>query len=195
MTCWAWIAISLGRIYLIVLHVLVLFSRLFRRYWRENIYIPRCCNSGWIIEFFKLIFGFLNFISPSTLISWVIKEKRSKRCAHFFVDTWVFLSLAVLLYIFLNNIYHCNNCLTIPAGWVVWLIGFRMADLFQSWFNHFVLGGVPQKWTPVDPIRSLVIVFMGYSEIVIAYSILAYNYNVTGHLKPATCGRLKSGQW
>lgn len=176
MTCGAIAAISLVTLYLIFILIFSLRNR--RRYWRENRYkrIPQYWNSGWIIEILKHIFGFLNVISPSRLISWIIEKKRSKSAAYVFVDIWVFFSLAGLLYIFINNIYHCINFLIIPAGWVVWLIVFRMADLFQSWFSQFILGGVPNKWQPIDPARSLVLVLMGYFEIVIAYSILAYNY-------------------
>lgn len=167
------------KIILVYSLIILLYSLYDQQYWRDNLYRPhkpKFWNRGWLIEVINCIFGFLNFISPSRLISWIIEKKRSKRAAYHFVDSWVFSSLAILLLIFFSNIFNFSDLLLIPAGWVVWAVGFRMADLFQSWFNHFVLGGVPKKWNPVDPTRSLVIVFMGYFEIVIAYSILAYNY-------------------
>ena len=173
-------AILLGCIYLVVIAV---FSLLEPRYFWENIYKPKRpranskrWNSGWIIEIVKLIFGFINFISPSRFIAWNLIDKGHQRLAYFIIDTWVFLWLATLSLIFFSNIFDFFDLLLIPAGWVVWVAGYRMAELFQSWFSQFVLSGVPQKWQPVDPNRTLVLVFMGYFEIVFAYAILAYNY-------------------
>ncbi|MCK4818035.1 hypothetical protein KA005_19855 [bacterium] len=175
MSCGAWIAIILGSIYLIVLTVFSIFQR---RYPDENLYKPRCCNSGFILEGIKLILGLLNFISPSRFISWNIKDKFGSKPAYWFVDFWVSGWLVTILYIFLNNVFWHFNCLNIliGSGWVVWVIGYRLIEIAQSWFSQFVVGGVPDKWHPINIYRSLVLVFMGYIEIVFAYAILAYNY-------------------
>ena len=166
--------------YAIFLFIFILFEP---RYWRENRYKPKRqswnsgrWNSGWIIEFLKCTFGFFNVISPERFITWNLQDKCHTKLAYIFIDTWIFLWLATLLFIFFDNVFSSSPCLHIPADWVVWLIGFRMAQLFQTWFNQFILGGVPNKWLPTDPARTLVLVFMGYFEIVFSYAILAYNY-------------------
>ncbi len=152
------------------------FRQLLREYWLENRYKPRCWNRGFIIEFLKCIFGFFSVISPSRFISFLLQEWR-KKLGYIFVDIWVLLWLMTFLFVFINNTFHFSKFLLIPAGWVVWLVSIRLAEIFQSWFSQFVLGGVPYKWKPVDTDRSLVLVFMGYMEIIIAYALLAYIYS------------------
>ena len=61
---------------------------------------------------------------------------------------------------------------------LIWLLRFlicyRLFDIFQSWVSQFVL--MP-KWEPVSPYRSLVLVFIGYIEIIISYALLAFVFD------------------
>lgn len=48
---------------------------------------------------------------------------------------------------------------------------YRLFDIFQSWVNMFLLTEDPKLR---DPSRNLVLAFIGYFEVIIGYSVLAF---------------------
>jgi hypothetical protein len=74
----------------------------------------------------------------------------------------------ILLALFHSSTY--NVYFWIPLA----IICYRLFDIFQSWVSQFVLGGVPQAgWKPIDIYRSLILVFIGYTEIIISCAFFA----------------------
>lgn len=60
------------------------------------------------------------------------------------------------------------------------LILYRLFDIFQAWVNDFVL--MP-NWQPVDPRRTLVLVFIGFLEVIISYALFAFIYQTSFYIR------------
>ena len=101
--------------------------------------------------------------------SWL--DRNEKRNAYRLVDGYVLAWLLFELYLFTFSVINPDY---ITASWFVWLVrilvSYRLFDIFQAWVNQFVL--MPD-WQPVDPYRALVLVFIGYIEVIFSYALIA----------------------
>jgi len=61
----------------------------------------------------------------------------------------------------------------------LFLVSYRLCEIFQSWAVQFVLGGTSSAWQSRNVHRSLVLVFAGYYEVTISYAIFAWT--LRGH--------------
>ena len=134
-------------------------------------------NNGWIYDSLKVLFWVLAKFSVSRIIVF-FKERRygaTDKRKYLVVDWYVFVWVIVELFIFFLLLILfpaiASNCVFNIALKV--LISYRLFDIFQSSISQFVLGGVPTKWEPVNIYRSLVLVSVGYFEIIISYALLA----------------------
>lgn len=89
-----------------------------------------------------------------------------------YVLGWFAIEIFFLLLLAKESLTGCS--------WFVWLLRFlicyRLFDIFQSWVSQFVL--MPD-WKPINPYRSLVLVFIGYIEIIISYALIAFVFGST----------------
>lgn len=123
----------------------------------------------------------MTWISIGVIVPYCIKEYIEKkkdnvllgyRCRDLFVDSyvtiWVIL-IGVFTWLAIKY-YPCPplNCV------VLGLFSYRLFETFQSWFSQYILGGVPGPWKSRHPYRSLVLVFIGYAEVVFIYALFAF---------------------
>jgi hypothetical protein len=135
-------------------------------------------KNGWIHESLKVLFWVLAKLSLSRIIVFCMgrrlgaTDKRRYLAVDWYVFAWFIFELFIfflLLKIFpaiASN--HVFNIILLV------LISYRLFDIFQSWISQFVLGGVPAKWKPINIYRSLVLVFIGYFEVIISYALLIF---------------------
>jgi hypothetical protein len=99
-------------------------------------------------------------------------DKRKYHAVDWYVFVWVIVELVIFFLLLILFPAIASNCVFNIVLKV--LIAYRLFDIFQSWISQFVLGGVPTKWRPVNIYRSLVLVFIGYFEIIISYALLIF---------------------
>ena len=54
---------------------------------------------------------------------------------------------------------------------IIALLGYRLLDIFRVWVHHFILS---YDWDPIDPNRTLIIVFISYAETMLIYASIAF---------------------
>lgn len=158
-------------------------KREYRDFWndKENEYECRK-NDTWLTYKLGRLFTIFNKLSCSRFKVWHLEHIKCfiNWKLYKFVDLYVLgwllseIILFILLACFDQWSYRC-------IFWIPLIfIFYRLFEIFQSWFSQFILGGVPNKWSPTNLNRSLVLVFLNYIEIVISYAIIAlfskYNF-------------------
>jgi hypothetical protein len=112
------------------------------------------------------MFGGLAWLFPSKYFRECIKCEKIR---YMHVDAheifWV-----VILILLLASSGCSSNCLFFTYL-VLIIVIYRLVDIFQSWVSQFIL---MKDWIPADINRSLVLVFMGYFEIIVSYAIFYY---------------------
>jgi len=116
------------------------------------------------------VFGILILLSLGRWIPRIVKIIFKKPSAPYhsvdlYITLWV-IFLSLILFVF-NDYTYTHKCIFLG------LIAYRLFEILQSWISQFVLGGVPEPWNPRNIYRSLVLVFIGYLEIIISYALLA----------------------
>jgi hypothetical protein len=81
-----------------------------------------------------------------------------------YVIAW--LIAVVGLSICRNNVIPDNS----PQIILLIVISYRLLDVFQTWIGNFFISDPMLK----NPYRTLILTFIGYGEIILWYSILAY---------------------
>ena len=148
-------------------------------YWKDGWNKP-FWNDGWILNVTRILFWFFQKLS---IIRFIVFCKHRKygvdyRKGYHAVDWYVFSWFLVefILLILLANFYDlAHNIAFVILSRL--LISYRLFDIFQAWVSQFVLGGVPPGWKPINIYRSLVLVFIGYIEIIISYALFAFVSN------------------
>lgn len=150
-------------------------------------------GEGRILPFLRWFFYRIVYMKLS-LHYWLILRRSEKRrtlfqtrwealqpyrCVDWYIISWLALSIAFFLLLFF--IHGLNQ------QWVRWIfVGFlfyRLLDIFQAWVYQFVL---LEKWQPISPYRSLVLLFIGYVEIIISYAIIAFIFQTTFFIQSGT---------
>jgi hypothetical protein len=136
-----------------------------------------CCNQGWILDVVRWKFSILQVLSIGRIIAWCIKTKKSRKFAYIFTDFYVMFWVGLLIWLFLCQAHvGCGSAVLWLVAVV--LVSYRLFEIFQSWVSQFILGGVPRPgWQPISKFRSLILVFIGYCEVVVAYAIFALIFN------------------
>lgn len=123
-------------------------------------------SPGFIIPFLRFLFRVLAWLFPSQWIREFIKcEKIRYRCIDALEIFWVVVLILLLAshgWYFKSSLYLCL---------VISIVIYRLYDIFQSWVYQFIL---MEDWRPVNIYRSLVLVIIGYFEIIISYSVLYF---------------------
>ncbi len=150
--------------------ILSILSGYRKEYWDR---VKPCWNHGWILETLKLTFWVLSWLSIGVIVPYCIENKRGFGCRDLFVDSyvfiWVMLSGVVFTFFAINDApWLAHNCV------VLGFFSYRLFETFQSWFSQYILGGVPKQWETRHPYRSLVLVFVGYAEVIFIYALLAF---------------------
>ena len=177
-----WVVIGVGG--LLLIKALVLCAITFRECWKKECKKPRflcvkllceywgknrprlCFNEGFILDIFKAVFWFISRFSLYTVISFCLDKLRVRRNIQYrIVDAYIIVfaltELAIFI-IFASKPDTKSSCVLIA------FITYRLFDLFQVWVRHFVL----PDWNPVNAYRSLILVFIGYLEVIILYTLL-----------------------
>lgn len=95
-------------------------------------------------------------------------RKRRYYCVDGYVVSWFALGIIFFLALLLSDGLDQQPILRFVFAII---LCYRLFDIFQAWVNMFLLEHDPQLR---DPNRNLVLAFIGYLEIVIAYSVLAF---------------------
>jgi len=140
-------------------------SRRFCEYWNRN--KPRnLWNEGFIFDLVRSIFWFLDKVAVINLIKLFISRRQFRYLA---VDTYIFILFAAESYLLASLHFSFLPRLSDLAlqGFIWW----RLFGLFRIWVTHFVIS---KDWDPINLSRTLILVFIGYLEIIISYTILAF---------------------
>jgi hypothetical protein len=150
-----------------------MFFKEYIRFWkdRENKCKP-CFNDGFILDGLKCIFFWLSKLSCLRFTIWRLEQKGHwNSCLYKVVDSYILarfileISLSVFLYHSRHELY--SNWLVVP---LIIVVSYQMFDIFQTWVNQFILG----EWNPISLSRTLVLVFIGYAQITLCYSFIAF---------------------
>jgi len=164
-TVYAWIIIGIGSVIVVAIIILALYSKS----WCEYCKCPRLCwNEGFILDVFRFAFWLASRISVLNIIKCIAEGKVSRKCQYHIVDSYISVFAAAELAMFIivaSNPTTDLNCLALK-----FFIAYRLFDIFQVWFLHFVL----PDWNPINTSRSLILVGIGYIEVIILYSLLVF---------------------
>jgi len=133
----------------------------------------------WLID----VFTSLDKLSCIRFRVWRLKRRKQKfelgslyKAVDWYIIGWLIFEIGFFFWVALFQ-YPIHNSLLL---WIMVLvliiipIMYRLFDIFQDWVSQFVLGGVPEKvWQPIDIYRSLVLVFIGYFEVIFDYATFA----------------------
>lgn len=122
-----------------------------------------CWNTGWIFACFSFIIWFIRKIFPLRIFTF----KKSPKERFFITDLYVFILLvhAIVLFSLIPK--------DISDGWRVFLlvmIALRLTELFFTWVGDFLISDPHLE----NSKRTLIIVLMGYLEIILWYSLLDF---------------------
>ncbi|HEY40891.1 MAG TPA: hypothetical protein G4O18_03425 [Dehalococcoidia bacterium] len=89
------------------------------------------------------------------------------------VDRYVLGWFAFEIVIFIAMLFFfrcdCKWFFIVPLIFII----YRLLEILQAWVSQFILGGVPVRgWKPLDVYRSLVLVCVGYVEIIFSYAFI-----------------------
>ena len=152
-------------------------------------------GAGLILPFLRWFFDRMLY-RKSSLHYWLVvrrSEKRRKqvvqtrweamwpyRCVDRYVISW--LALGITFFLILSFVHGLNQQFVVR--WIFTsLLMYRLFDIFQAWVNQFVL---MEEWKPVSPYRSLVLLFIGYIEIIISYAIIAFIFQTNFYIQSGT---------
>ena len=125
-------------------------------------------NEGFILDAFRFVFWLVSRISLFSIIKCIVDDKISRKWQYRIVDSYilVFAILELIMFIIVALNPTANlNCLALKC-----FIAYRLLDIFQIWIRHFVL----PDWNPISTSRTLILVGIGYFEIIILYSLLVF---------------------
>lgn len=129
---------------------------------------PRLCfNEGWILDVVKAIFWALSRLSILSIIDCIAEKRLSLRWRYHIVEVYIAVFAAAGLIVFL---VFLNRKIETSCIFLIIFIIYRLFDLFQVWVRHFVL----PDWNPINVYRSLILVFIGYVEVIILYALLIH---------------------
>lgn len=100
---------------------------------------------------------------------WEDLWKRQYRCVDWYVISWLALGIVFFLLLFIHGLNQ--QCV---VRWIFTIfLSYRLLDIFQAWVKMFLLSEDPELR---DPLRTLVLVLIGYFEIAVAYAVIAFLY-------------------
>jgi hypothetical protein len=132
-------------------------------------------DEGWVLTFTGCIFWLLSRISLYTYIVYFLEKKYIPPTYRYrFVDSYIiffFLVASIIFTIlfFMPDINICCSLLILIKSLVI----YRLFETFQTWVRHFIL----PDWNPINVYRTLILVIIGYIEVIISYSFLYYIFN------------------
>lgn len=138
-------------------------------------------RKGFVLHVLRFLFYCLWGLSLSLWIRSILQRYHPscwKRNKYFIVESyvlfWFMVEILFLGLLICTSLVEEDWFLCLAAGF----LSYRLFDIFQAWVNQFVLMEM-QEWKPIDPRRTLVLVFIGYVEIMISYAILAFVFQDT----------------
>jgi len=128
-----------------------------------------CFDKGFLLPVLRSIFYCFHYLSVHRYIPYLC-YKRRYIAVEIYVIAW--LSIEIVLFLLTKEPIVCSVCASLLSA----VICYRLFDLFQSWVSQFVLG---QESDPVNPLRTLILVLIGYAEIAISYAIITFVFSNT----------------
>ena len=154
-------------ILIIILLVLAIFSIL-GKYWRQSSELRTCWNDGWFLPLLKWFFWILSWLSLGRVIPYWIENTYGKKARFFFIDTYVFLWI---VFVTTLAILEITSHILVLDRIILSFLGYRLFEIFQSWVSQYILGGVPTPLHLHNPYRTLIIVFIDYVIMTLAYAL------------------------
>jgi len=139
-------------------------GKMWQKSWRPH--EPRT----WLLNLFNSILLCLRAFSPCQAVKWACWE--TKRCQRGWIDTYVLLAMATLLL-----------CLLVQAdGWGIIVTIVLMAEMFVVTLAvRFVDPLVEGEDNVSSPSRSILLLLIGYAELIVGFAVLYLAYGGVGN--------------
>ena len=124
-------------------------------------------EEGVLRRLLEHVFRALFWVFPTKYFTWFFGKNR-----YIAVEAYV-----LLVWVPFEIIIFCTFTSSVSAsvGWfrifAAALLSYRLLDIFQSWVSQFI---VSKDWQPINPYRSLILVIISFTEIILIYGTLSF---------------------